>query len=193
MHREGAAQRSRNYPSYRAVRRVCAHSVPVGFATCRFNRVSEENPAALVEHQAEWAQRASRLLSGVRDAMDGLDGAEAATLDHIGSTSVPGLAAKPFVGKAAVLARRRSGNTSRPSCGLALGAVHDLVPRLASCKRRRPPALRGSEANTQRAADRQSRLRRLHAGQNGVLRSGAVRVRGLVKNLRRACRRTPPR
>lgn len=57
----------------------------------------EKNPAALVEHQDEWAQRASRLLSGVGNAIDGLDGAEAATLDHIGSTSVPGLAAKPFV------------------------------------------------------------------------------------------------
>ncbi|MGM7667975.1 GrpB family protein [Microbacterium sp. A93] len=57
----------------------------------------EENPAALVEHQAEWVQRASRLLAEVLDAVDGLDGAEAATLDHIGSTSVPGLAAKPFV------------------------------------------------------------------------------------------------
>ncbi|MDP3949244.1 GrpB family protein [Microbacterium sp.] len=56
-----------------------------------------KNPAALVEHQAEWAQRASRLLSGVQDAIRGLDGAEDARLDHIGSTSVPGLAAKPFV------------------------------------------------------------------------------------------------
>ncbi|WP_188438117.1 GrpB family protein [Microbacterium murale] len=57
----------------------------------------EKNPAALVEHQAEWAQRALRLLSGIEDAIGGLDGADAAALDHIGSTSVPGLAAKPFV------------------------------------------------------------------------------------------------
>lgn len=57
----------------------------------------EKNPAALIEHQAEWAQRATRLISGVRDAIDGLSGADAAALDHIGSTSVPGLAAKPFV------------------------------------------------------------------------------------------------
>ena len=68
------------------------------FENCRFDRVSDEkNPAALVEHQAEWAQRATRLLSGIRDAIDGLDGADTAALDHIGSTSVPGLAAKPFV------------------------------------------------------------------------------------------------
>lgn len=77
----------------------------------------ETNPAALVEHQAEWAQRASRLLSGVRDAVGGLDGAEAATLDHIGSTSVPGLAAKPFVD----LQLRIS----------PLPAEHELVARLA--------------------------------------------------------------
>lgn len=57
----------------------------------------DKNPAELVEHRAEWAQRASRLLSDVRDAIAGLDGADAAALDHIGSTSVPGLAAKPFV------------------------------------------------------------------------------------------------
>lgn len=57
----------------------------------------EKNPAELVEHQAEWAQRASRLLSHIQGAVDGLDGADAAALDHIGSTSVPGLAAKPFV------------------------------------------------------------------------------------------------
>lgn len=56
-----------------------------------------ENPAALVEHQAEWAQRASLLLLGIGDALEGMDGSESAALDHIGSTSVPGLAAKPFV------------------------------------------------------------------------------------------------
>lgn len=58
----------------------------------------EKNPAALVEHQAEWAHRASYLLlSGVRDAIEGLDGAEDAALDHFGSTSVPDVAAKPFM------------------------------------------------------------------------------------------------
>lgn len=57
----------------------------------------ETNPAALVEHRAEWPESASRLLSGIRDALEGMAGFESATLDHIGSTSVPGLAAKPFV------------------------------------------------------------------------------------------------
>lgn len=57
----------------------------------------ENNPAALVEHQAEWPQRASRLLSDVGDALKRMDGSESAKLDHIGSTSVPGLAAKPLI------------------------------------------------------------------------------------------------
>lgn len=57
----------------------------------------EENPAALVEHQPEWPRRAARLLSEIGDALSGLDGAETAALDHIGSTAVPGLPAKPFL------------------------------------------------------------------------------------------------
>lgn len=57
----------------------------------------EENPAALVEHQTEWTRRAAHLLSEVRGALSGLTGAEGATLDHIGSTAVPGLPAKPFL------------------------------------------------------------------------------------------------
>lgn len=57
----------------------------------------ETNPAALVEHQAEWSQRASQLLSGIRDALKGMEGSGSASLDHIGSTSVSGLAAKPFL------------------------------------------------------------------------------------------------
>lgn len=57
----------------------------------------ETNPAALAEHQAAWSQRASDLLSGIRDALKGMEGSDSAELDHIGSTSVPALAAKPFV------------------------------------------------------------------------------------------------
>lgn len=57
----------------------------------------DENPAALVEHQTEWTRRAALLLSEVRGALTGLSGAEGATLDHIGSTAVPGLPAKPFL------------------------------------------------------------------------------------------------
>lgn len=56
-----------------------------------------KNPAALVEHRVEWSESASRLLSGIRQALTGMDGSESAILDHIGSTSVSGLAAKPFL------------------------------------------------------------------------------------------------
>jgi dephospho-CoA kinase len=56
-----------------------------------------KNPAELVEHQTEWLRRASQLLADIRGALSGLLGAEGAALDHIGSTSVPELAAKPFV------------------------------------------------------------------------------------------------
>lgn len=57
----------------------------------------EENPAALVEYQTDWARRAAHLLSDLSDALTGLTGAEDSTLDHIGSTAVPGLPAKPFL------------------------------------------------------------------------------------------------
>lgn len=57
----------------------------------------ETNPAALVEHQAEWLERASRLLSDVRDALREQPGFPRASFDHIGSTAVSGLPAKPFV------------------------------------------------------------------------------------------------
>lgn len=56
-----------------------------------------ENPAALIEHRSEWAERASLLLRDIRDALTGMDGCESAFLDHIGSTAVSGLAAKPFL------------------------------------------------------------------------------------------------
>jgi dephospho-CoA kinase len=55
------------------------------------------NPAALHEHDPAWAARAAACLSEVRRALTGLPGADAAVCDHIGSTSVPGLAAKPYV------------------------------------------------------------------------------------------------
>ncbi|WP_194763147.1 GrpB family protein [Microbacterium sp. UFMG61] len=55
------------------------------------------NPAALVEHQDEWMHRAGRMLSTLLPALDGLSGIEAVSLDHIGSTSVPGLPAKPLL------------------------------------------------------------------------------------------------
>lgn len=57
----------------------------------------ERNPALLVEHDPEWSSRAARWLEEIRVAIGGLPGAGAAELDHIGSTSVPGLAAKPLL------------------------------------------------------------------------------------------------
>lgn len=57
----------------------------------------EENPATLVEYQTGWARRAAHLLSELSNALTGLSGAEDATLEHIGSTAVPGLPAKPFL------------------------------------------------------------------------------------------------
>lgn len=63
-----------------------------------FDRVSKPtNLAALANYDPEWARTAFRLLGGVRSALEGLEGAADATLDHIGSTSVPGLPAKPLV------------------------------------------------------------------------------------------------
>jgi len=58
---------------------------------------SEENPARLVEHDPAWIPRAEQLLDDLRTAFDGLAGAAEAEFDHIGSTSVPGLAAKPYL------------------------------------------------------------------------------------------------
>lgn len=55
------------------------------------------NPAALHEYDPEWPRRAARHLADVSRALAGLAGADQASYDHIGSTSVPGLAAKPFI------------------------------------------------------------------------------------------------
>jgi len=55
------------------------------------------NPAALVEHDPEWPQRAQWHLGRIRYAMAGVAGVGEAKFDHIGSTSVSGLAAKPFI------------------------------------------------------------------------------------------------
>jgi len=58
---------------------------------------STQNPAALSDYDSRWPLRAEQLLTGIREALRGLPGASGAVYDHIGSTSVPGLAAKPFV------------------------------------------------------------------------------------------------
>ncbi len=56
-----------------------------------------DNPAALHEHDPAWGRRATRHLVHVEQALGGLPGADEAVYDHIGSTSVPGLAAKPYI------------------------------------------------------------------------------------------------
>lgn len=57
----------------------------------------DSNPAALVEYQSEWPRRAELLLARIRTAILKIDGADDACFDHIGSTAVPGLAAKPLI------------------------------------------------------------------------------------------------
>ncbi|MGN8554027.1 UNVERIFIED_CONTAM: GrpB family protein [Microbacterium sp. SLM126] len=56
-----------------------------------------ENPAHLDNHDPAWIAAARVRLSDVRFALAGLDGAGEAEYDHIGSTSVPGLVAKPIL------------------------------------------------------------------------------------------------
>ncbi|WP_460536546.1 GrpB family protein [Humibacter ginsengiterrae] len=58
---------------------------------------STQNPAALSDYDPRWPLRAEQLLAGIREALRDMPGASGAVYDHIGSTSVPGLAAKPFV------------------------------------------------------------------------------------------------
>jgi dephospho-CoA kinase len=58
---------------------------------------SAQNPAALSEYDPEWPHRAEGYLAAVSDALRELPGCNAAAYDHIGSTAVPGLAAKPFI------------------------------------------------------------------------------------------------
>jgi dephospho-CoA kinase len=59
--------------------------------------VDQPNPAALCEPDGAWADRAAAHLTDVRRVLSGLPGADVAAYDHIGSTSVPGLAAKPYL------------------------------------------------------------------------------------------------
>ncbi|MDQ1216798.1 GrpB family protein [Microbacterium arborescens] len=55
------------------------------------------NPAQLHPHDPVWTVEARAILDRVRAALDGLPGADAARFDHIGSTAVPGLDAKPII------------------------------------------------------------------------------------------------
>lgn len=53
----------------------------------------EKREIVLVEHDAQWAARFARHAAAIRGAL----GSAALRIEHIGSTSVPGLAAKPIV------------------------------------------------------------------------------------------------
>jgi GrpB-like predicted nucleotidyltransferase (UPF0157 family) len=53
------------------------------------------NSAALVPHDPAWASAAEDVLRDVGEVLADLPGAGEASYDHIGSTAVPGLAAKP--------------------------------------------------------------------------------------------------
>lgn len=59
--------------------------------------VMQANPAALVPHSSEWARIAREQLSLIRHLLSGIAGIESAVFEHIGSTAVPGLAAKPSI------------------------------------------------------------------------------------------------
>ena len=50
-------------------------------------------PVDIVPHDANWADAFSTIEQRLRHML----GAKAASIDHIGSTAVPGLAAKPFI------------------------------------------------------------------------------------------------
>jgi GrpB-like predicted nucleotidyltransferase (UPF0157 family) len=54
-------------------------------------------PAVIVDYDPAWPARARRLLSEVRSVFASLTEADHFVYEHIGSTAVPGLAAKPFV------------------------------------------------------------------------------------------------
>lgn len=55
------------------------------------------NPAQLHPYDPAWATRATALLRAIRDALADLPRAVEADYDHIGSTAVPGLAAKRYL------------------------------------------------------------------------------------------------
>lgn len=59
--------------------------------------VKAKNPAQLVPHDPAWPARAERILADIKAALSEVPGATTAKYDHIGSTSVPGLAAKPYL------------------------------------------------------------------------------------------------
>ncbi len=55
------------------------------------------NPAALCAYDPAWPVRAAKLLCDIRAQLSDRTGADVANYEHIGSTSAPGLAAKPVI------------------------------------------------------------------------------------------------
>ncbi|HEX4189796.1 MAG TPA: GrpB family protein [Marmoricola sp.] len=96
------------------------------------------NAAFLADHEPAWAGQAADALGEMRAVLSDLPGGSSALFDHIGSTSVPGLAAKPFVDlqirilplpDEAQLARRLSPLGFEPARGSrpdSPGVTHDL-------------------------------------------------------------------
>lgn len=54
-------------------------------------------PAVIADYDTQWPVRADRLLQDVRLALRPLPDSDRFAFDHIGSTAVPGLAAKPII------------------------------------------------------------------------------------------------
>lgn len=55
------------------------------------------NAAALAPYDPAWSVKAEQQITALTTALATCPGADCAAIDHIGSTSVPGLAAKPFI------------------------------------------------------------------------------------------------
>lgn len=55
------------------------------------------NPAELTDYDPAWALSAHNYLARIRTQLQDLDGYHGASFDHIGSTAIPGLPAKPFI------------------------------------------------------------------------------------------------
>ncbi len=56
-------------------------------------RTRHDAPVTLAEYDPEWAERYARAAAAIRAAL----GDRVVVLEHVGSTSVPGMAAKPYV------------------------------------------------------------------------------------------------
>lgn len=59
--------------------------------------MASSNAAELAPYDPAWPQQAAQQIAAIRAALTGCPGADEAAIEHIGSTSVPGLAAKPFI------------------------------------------------------------------------------------------------